>query len=729
MALSSLPPRITSFLVKIASRCNLACDYCYIYEHADQSWRSQPPFMSDQTRRKLAERIGEYAKDEKLERLVVVFHGGEPLLAGADQIAETTHWIRTALPPSAKVDFSLQTNGTLLNEAAIECLAGAGISVSLSLDGPREANDLHRLDHAGESSFDKSLRALELLERYPETYAGLIAVIDPKTRPEELFSFFAPRLPPRLDFLLPDANYDRLPPGRLSNPDLYKNWLLQAFDLWFDVYPQLPVRMFDAVLSSIVGIPSDTDAFGFGDVTLLSIETDGSYHDLDVLKITAEGMSALGCGLESHSIAEAACAAQIAAHRKLLCKEGLADKCLACPEMEVCGGGSVPHRYSRNGFRNPTIYCEEMLALIGHARRRIDQTLHRERVSPHPVVTRQHSSIDLEAWERPENSEPLVRDLLENWALDVRPDFEQVLEYVAGNHEQLTSTVEYIRAAPAGIVNRLIVQPAVVLWTNVMSQKMRNVVVRSIDGEAIVPDPKYVLTLKSQLAKGLQQYPRIHEKDLWLRLPFGQRIAFENEEGAQEGAALTTQAFEIIEAWRPALANEIRLLDPDIQFIRDLDAHPDKAVSFSDNSTPGALYLCIRLGSGFIDPYLLADSIIHEHRHQKLYLLQRDVPLVEEDEPLVPSPWRDDLRPPSGLFHAVFVFMHLSEYWQHLTLRGATSGVRQRACGELLLIRERIEAALPTLRTTRLSKDGAALLDFLESVFRGGIHSAASGAN
>ena len=57
MVSSSLPPRITSFLVKIASRCNLACDYCYIYEHADQSWRSQPPFMSDQTRRKLAERI------------------------------------------------------------------------------------------------------------------------------------------------------------------------------------------------------------------------------------------------------------------------------------------------------------------------------------------------------------------------------------------------------------------------------------------------------------------------------------------------------------------------------------------------------------------------------------------------------------------------------------------------------------------------------------------------
>jgi len=51
--------RITSFLIKIASRCNLACDYCYVYEHADQSWKSQPAFMADETIHALAHRIGE----------------------------------------------------------------------------------------------------------------------------------------------------------------------------------------------------------------------------------------------------------------------------------------------------------------------------------------------------------------------------------------------------------------------------------------------------------------------------------------------------------------------------------------------------------------------------------------------------------------------------------------------------------------------------------------------
>jgi uncharacterized protein len=210
----------------------------------------------------------------------------------------------------------------------------------------------------------------------------------------------------------------------------------------------------------------------------------------------------------------------------------------------------------------------------------------------------------------------------------------------------------------------------------------------------------------------------LHERNRWLELPFGKRIAFEDEAGGKSGAELTRRAFEIIEAWRPSLAREIRLLDPDVQFIRDLDAHPDKAVSFSDNTTPGALYLCIRVSGGFIDPFLLADSLIHEHRHQKLYLLQREVRLVEEDKPLVPSPWREDLRPPSGLFHAVFVFVHLSEYWLHLAEHGVTAELRMRSRDELTIIRERIERALSTLKSTRLTPYGRELVDCLESVFR-----------
>jgi len=728
MVQSSRSARITSFLIKIASRCNLACDYCYVYEHADQSWRDQPPFMSDATRRKLADRIAEYAAAERLERIVVVFHGGEPLLAGPERIAQTVRWIKASVSDATLVDFSIQTNGTLLDQQAIQCLVEEKVSISLSIDGTRRANDLHRIDHAGMSSFDRTIRALDLLEHYPESYGGLIAVIDPTIDPDELLAFFAARTPPRLDFLLPDANHERLPPGRFTDQDLYKNWLLRAFDLWFDRYPHLRIRMFDAVLNSIAGIPSDTDAFGFGDVSLLSLETDGSYHDLDVLKITVQGATGLGLNLAEHSIAEAACSSQIQAHRLLLRREGLSKTCQNCPEVEVCGGGAVPHRYSAEGFSNPTVYCEEMLSLVRHARRRMRAALDDERIRARSCSAREPlEPIDIVAWECPERSAATIQILLRNWSRETRLTFEKVLDDVSIRYERLRPAIAQLRTAPAEWLDRLATQPAVFLWTNVMAENMRGVVVRSIDGEPIPSDPDYVTALTDALRKSSEQYPRIHRNDQWLRLPFGRRIYFEDDASAREGTVLVRKSLRIIGSWRPALLDEIRTLGADIQFVRDLDAHPDKAVSFSDSCTPGTLYVSIRVSGGFIDPYLLADSIIHEHRHQKLYLLQQAVPLVEVEEPLVQSPWREDLRPPSGLLHAVFVFVELHEYWRQLSLNDSSLPVRDRAQAELDVISDRIEAALPTLRGTQLTKTGTELVDCLERVFRSQSCSASRG--
>jgi uncharacterized protein len=41
--------------------------------------------------------------------------------------------------------------------------------------------------------------------------------------------------------------------------------------------------------------------------------------------------------------------------------------CLQCPVYEVCGGGYHPHRYNPpNGFDNPSVYCRDLMKLIGH---------------------------------------------------------------------------------------------------------------------------------------------------------------------------------------------------------------------------------------------------------------------------------------------------------------------------------------------------------------------------
>jgi uncharacterized protein len=709
------PSPIRCFLVKIASRCNLACDYCYVYEHADQSWRRRPKLMPELARRQLAARIGEYAESVELDRVSVVFHGGEPLLAGAETITECCGWIREAAPNGTKIDFSLQTNGLLLDDATLEALRRADVGVSISIDGPSEAHDRHRLTATGRSSFEETLAALERLKRHPEIFAGAIAVIDPAVPPETLLKFFAEHRPPRVDFLLPDAHHLRPPPGRDGDPDLYIRWLLEAFDLWFDRFPELSVRSFEALLDGLVGLPSATDAFGLGDVSLLSVETDGSYHDLDVLKITRESATAIGGGVAEMPVAEAASSPIIQAHRELLSMDGLAASCRECPEVAICGGGSVPHRFAEDGFAHPTVYCREMLALIGHARARVTERLELDAANT-PPSRALPVEVDLANFDIAESAASALETLMDSWRSDARETLAGALAHAGRLGE--TGGAEQLLALKPGRLGELAIQPSVVAWSAVMSAAAAGRRVTALGGAVLEPDPGYVHFLRERADEMIDTGLRLHVDDPWLRRPFQDaRLAFEDAD-AKDAKPIALEALRLVGGWRPELLVEMGRLSRDIVFIRDLTADPEKFVSFSDDSTPGALYCSIRGPGRLISPADLADSLIHEHRHQKLYLLGRSVPLVARDYPLVSSPWREDPRPPSGLLHAVFVFVELLGFWRHLAGITSNDALRQRASAEVIVIKQRLNDGLRVLDEVELTHEGRTLVSHLEGRLR-----------
>jgi uncharacterized protein len=707
------PIRFTTFLLKVASRCNIKCDYCYMYEHRDQSWRTQPHLMSPATRRKVADRLAEYAVETVIPRMLVIFHGGEPLLAGAATLAAFADDLRSRLPGATKADFSLQTNGVLLDDQALDILARADIGVSLSLDGPRAVNDRHRLTAGGGSTFPAVSGALLRLEQRPDTFTGVIAVIDPEMAPEEILEFFASKTMPALDLLLPDANHLAPPQGRDSEPHLYRDWIIRAFDKWYDQYPHLPLRTFDGLLARLAGLPAGTDAFGLGDVSLLAVETDGSYHDLDVLKITAEGQTALGAGVATTSISEVAGSPKLALHRRLLTMDGLSNTCRVCPVVDVCGGGSVPHRYSSNGFTNPTVYCEEMLALIEHARQRMHLTMVEERTQR--VARGNAHHVDLDAFERASTARGVVDVLMRDWHRAALVDLRAVETRLLGSRDlspEVRRAVQALAAAPDHLLSRVVVRPSVVLWTRLGVDERFGSALRRMDGTPVRFDPAYAVMIAEMLNEPADAPVRVHRDDAWLRLPFGAPIEFADEADATCGRELAAKALTLIGQFDAALAAEIRLLSPEIQFVRDTSAHPDKVVSFSDDVVPGALYLGLGNRSGSVDVYDLADSLIHEHRHQKLYLVSRQVELVAADWPLVASPWREEPRPPSGLLHATWVFVELLRFWRYVDQHFA-GDVRARATAQITTTEQRLAEAWRTLAAVRLTPAGQRLVTLM----------------
>ena len=460
------------------------------------------------------------------------------------------------------------------------------------------------------------------------------------------------------------------------------------------------------MLASIAGLPSNTDAFGFGDVSMLSIETDGSYHDLDVLKITKQGATGTGLTIWTATVEEAARSPQIEAHRELLVLEGVSETCQGCPEVKVCGGGAVPHRYAADGFNHPTVYCREMLGLVRHAREKYKTAV----LNSLPGNKEVDGSFgvcedDLACFDDPRKGRPFVEKLQVRFATEALSGFVEALHLAQTALPSLTPLVEEILRSGEQVKRNLAAQPSVILWAAVTRRHAVHSIPADIEGTPIQVEPGYVRTIYKWFREGMPKFPRLHRLDPFLRSPFGKQIIFEPQDSLGDAADLARTALSIIRQWDSELEDEISRLSPEIQFIRDPSAHPDKAVSFSDNSVPGALYVSVRRGSGWITPYDLADSIIHEHRHQKLYLFQAACPIVAVDAPLIRSPWRDDMRPPSGLFHAVFVFSGLLKYWLFIE-RTAEGDLKDYAAGEVRRIRKNLDLARPTLFKTALTETG-----------------------
>lgn len=372
------PAPLRQFILKTHSRCNLACTYCYIYAGADHGWRDRPRAPAEAVTRATAERIAEHAATHRLGAVSVVLHGGEPLLAGADRLAATAELVRARMPPGCTAHVSTQTNATLLTPGRLRTLREAGIRIGVSLDGGLPAHNAARVDHAGRSSWQAAAAGLRLLaDTAPESFSGVLCVIDPRRDPVEVYESLLAFRPPAIDLLLPHGNWTAPPPGLpapAADPAPYGRWLTTVFDRWWDAgRRETRVRFFEECVALLLGVPAAIERLGLQPFTAVVVETDGSIEQVDSLKSAYEGAAATGLDVFRHSFDDALAHPGIAARQAGLA--ALGDTCLACPLVTVCGGGHYAHRYKADragsGFRHPSVYCADLALLIRHIATRL----------------------------------------------------------------------------------------------------------------------------------------------------------------------------------------------------------------------------------------------------------------------------------------------------------------------------------------------------------------------
>ncbi len=367
---------IRQFLFKVQTRCNLHCDYCYVYEMADQSWRDKPMAMSDRVIHAAAMRIAEHAAAHDLDEVRVIFHGGEPLLGGPGVLHRIRTAVTAALPSSTRVGFGMQSNGALLDDAAVQMCVAEKISVGISLDGDQVANDRHRLYRNGNSSYVEVVAAIRRLQQsdIPELFTGILCTIDLVNPPVETFEHFLELGAPAVDFLLPHGNWDEPPPyweGGGATP--YADWLIPIFDRWFDApRREARIRFFEEIINLVLGGHSQVETIGLTPATLVVIEGDGTIEQVDALKSAFDGAANTGLSVFSHSFDEALALPGMAARQIGI--EALSETCRQCDLARVCGGGYYPHRFrSDTGFLNPSVYCADLTKLINHIGEKVDK--------------------------------------------------------------------------------------------------------------------------------------------------------------------------------------------------------------------------------------------------------------------------------------------------------------------------------------------------------------------
>ena len=139
-------------------RCNLNCTYCYL----PSEQRSGGSHMSEEKLVAALAKLRDYFRSVMPEgrKPRAIFHGAEPLMNKAAVFAAIDAF-------ADDFAFGVQTNGTLLDAAAIEFLTARNVSVGLSLDGPFAGiTDATRQTWGGKSVHDKVLTAMDKLRGY-----------------------------------------------------------------------------------------------------------------------------------------------------------------------------------------------------------------------------------------------------------------------------------------------------------------------------------------------------------------------------------------------------------------------------------------------------------------------------------------------------------------------------------------------------------------------------------
>jgi len=207
--------------------CNINCSYCYL------PGRDAIGRMSHDVVARIADEVltSEVFGPDSL----ILFHAGEPCVVPSSWYERTYEILQSRVRHPLR--FQFQTNGTLIDEDWVRFFASTGTGITLSIDGPADLHDSHRVDRQGKGTHHRIMKSAALLKAADVPFS-CIAVVTARHLecPDEIFSFFEELAPTSVGFSTEEAE------GANANSSVYREECLGRIEAFFARITELNIK-------------------------------------------------------------------------------------------------------------------------------------------------------------------------------------------------------------------------------------------------------------------------------------------------------------------------------------------------------------------------------------------------------------------------------------------------------------------------------------------------------
>ena len=322
-------------------------------------------FMSAETVRRM---LGSVRSDLSAgDRLHIAFQGGEPTLAGTGFFRDFFK-VTDALMEGIRVDYVFQTNGLNLDEDWCALFLEREVLLGISIDGPASGHNALRPDFAGQNTYSRVHRTMELLKHCNIPFNVLTVLTSTLARhPVSVWNWIIKERIEYIQFIPCLAPLDeRVPAPYALTPSRFRDFYLQLFPLWkksMSTGSFTSVKFFDDLINLYLGKRVTACGISGSCTVQYIVEANGDVFPCDFYVLDHYRMGSLltASPSELYSAAES-----FLTESRAYMKE---PPCLGCRYEKSCAGGCKRQRdsmYVEKGICQYAVLLDQLLPPLLH---------------------------------------------------------------------------------------------------------------------------------------------------------------------------------------------------------------------------------------------------------------------------------------------------------------------------------------------------------------------------